>query len=138
VFAIDGNEYKFIDRNKRAYTSFDVYKNTNTLPKSAMLYPRNGKYTPDENNEDKRVILEVGESPDAKLDERVLAVAKSVVTVAGIVMSVSGVVTFFAPTLLNSTVMAVRQAGSFILAGHSFSRQISGNISQFCAIYYHI
>ena len=62
----------------------------------------------------------VGETPSTKLFARVLDLHSKVVTVAGIVLSVTGVVTFMAPSLLTATVAKISACGSFYLSGCSF------------------
>ena len=42
----ENNIRKFIDKSGRTYRSFEDYKSSNTLAKAAMLYPKDGTYTP--------------------------------------------------------------------------------------------
>jgi hypothetical protein len=81
-----------------------------------MMSPKDGSYTP-ENSE--AVILELSETPSTSLLSRVKSLTDKVVTVSGIVLSVSGVATCLAPALLSARVATVLKTGSFFLSGYS-------------------
>ena len=118
VFRINGRK-KYIDKNGRTYVDFQDYKEKNTLNRAATLGPVNGTYIVAEENNNGRVPLELGETPSCDLSQRIKTIGDTVVMVGGIVLSVTGVVTFFAPALFSARAMAVIQAGSFFLTGHS-------------------
>ncbi|CAM4827068.1 unnamed protein product [Rotaria magnacalcarata] len=113
VFVINDHR-KLIDKDGRTYANFQDYKENNKLPKAATLAPKNGTYTPAQTI-DGRVPLELGETPATSLLKRAKDVVDTVVMVGGMVLAVTGVVTFFAPALFSATAMSVIQAGSFFL-----------------------
>lgn len=77
------------------YQDFQDYKDNNKLEKAAMVAPKDGTYTPDIlDTKDKRVVLELCETPSTKLLKRIGVITDNVISVAGVVLSVSGVVTF--------------------------------------------
>ncbi|UJR11289.1 hypothetical protein I4U23_015470 [Adineta vaga] len=119
VFVINDRR-QFIDKGSRVYANFQDYKKNNNLPKAATLCPKNGTYTPAETS-DGRVPLELDETPSTGLLKRIKDVTDTVVMVGGIVLSVTGVVTFFSPALFSARAMNVVQTGSFILSGYSLS-----------------
>ncbi len=121
VFVVNGkrNQRIFIEKDGRTYVNFEDLKANNQLPKGPMLYPRDGTYTPADSKATDPVVLEVNETPSTGFLQRVKVIADTVVMVGGIVLSVSGVVTFFAPALLTTTVGLVMQTGSFILSGYT-------------------
>ena len=85
-----------------------------------MISPKDGTYTPSSSvASNGRVVLEVSETPSTTLSKRIGVIADNLVMVGGIVLSVAGVVTFFAPALLTATVATVVQTGSFILSSYS-------------------
>lgn len=85
-----------------------------------MIAPKDGTYTPaDSNRIDNCVVLEVGETPATSLGERIGKLVDNVAMVGGMILSVSGLVTYLAPTLLGATVTSVMSTGSFFLSGYS-------------------
>lgn len=121
VFVIKdkNNQRKFIDRDGRVYVDFADFKENNKLAKAAMIAPKDGTYTPPLSKKDEPVVLELSETPATTLLKRIGALTENVISVGGVVLSVTGVVTFFAPALLTATVASVVQYGSFILSGYS-------------------
>jgi hypothetical protein len=117
VFVINDGR-KFIDKDGRVYANFQDYKENNKLPKAAILAAKDGTYTP-ANTSDGRVLLELDETPSTGLLTRIKDVTDTVVMVGGVVLAVTGVVTFFSPALFSATAMYVIQTGSFILSGYS-------------------
>jgi hypothetical protein len=113
-------EIKYIDASGRVYADFEDFLNTNQLAKAAMLYPQKGNYF--SQDADKPVTLVVDETRSTQLLPRVLKIVETVVTVAGVTLSVAGVVTYFRPDLLSKTVSMVMQAGSYFLNGYSIYR----------------
>lgn len=120
MFVIEGknNAPTFVDKDCRVYENFEDYKSHNKLPRGPMIYPRDGTYTPEYEN-DGRVVLQVGETPSAGIFQRTVDVCSAIVMVGGMALSVTGVVTFFAPSMLTQTVAKVMQYGSFALSGCS-------------------
>lgn len=109
---------KYIDKDGTIYDDFEDYKKNNKLPKGPTIAPKDGTYTPQPNGHNK-VELESGETPAASFLKRVKVVTDTAAMLGGMILSVAGVVTFFAPALFSATTMAVIQAGSFILTGYS-------------------
>ncbi|CAF1263281.1 unnamed protein product [Didymodactylos carnosus] len=124
VFVINDRR-QFIDKDGRVYANFQDYKENNKLPKAAILAPKNGTYTP-ANTSDGRVPLELDETPSTGLLKRIKDVTDTVVMVGGIVLSVTGVVTFLSPALFSARAMSVIQTGSFILSGYSLYGAATG------------
>lgn len=121
VFVVDGKhgQLSFIEKDGRTYSSFEDFKSRNQLPKGPMLFPRGGTYTSLFNQVNGRVALDVAETPSTEFLPRLKAVTDTVVMIAGIGLSVSGVVTCFAPSLLTKTVAMAMRFGSFALSGYS-------------------
>ena len=107
---------RYIDRDGKTYQNFDDYKQNNNLPKGPMLAPQNGSYVPGDSNE--KVQLVSGETPAAGALRRIRAVTDTIATVAGIALSVAGVVTCFSPAMFSAAAMSVIETGSFILTGY--------------------
>ncbi|KAL3276656.1 hypothetical protein HHI36_012026 [Cryptolaemus montrouzieri] len=76
-----------IDHSARVYQSWEEYLCRNTLPKCLMVFPRNGRYTGDENG---KVILESRASPSCGVRARVLA--RTDVASTGLGIASAGVV----------------------------------------------
>ena len=87
----------------------------NTLPRAAVISPKNGTYTPADN----KVVLELSETKASEFLQRVKTIADVCVTVGGVVLSVTGVATCLAPALFTKRAMAAIQMGSFILSAYS-------------------
>lgn len=81
-----------------------------------MIFPKNGTYIPEDDN---RVPLDCAETPAASVGSRIKALTDKAVMVGGMVLSVTGVVMFFAPAAFSATATAAVQVGSFILTGYS-------------------
>jgi hypothetical protein len=113
-----------MDKNGRMYQDFDDFKENNKLPKSAIIAPRNGTYTPSkkELDKDERIVLEVMESPSASILSRIVDITQTVVSVAGIAMSVTGVVSCLRPQLFSKAAQTAIKYGSFALSGYTISK----------------
>ena len=112
---------RYTDRDSKAYQNFDDYKQNNNLPKGSMLAPQNGSYVPGDSNGDSngKVQLVSGEIPAAAPLRRITAVTDTVTMVAGIALSVAGVVTFSSPAMFSLAAMNAIEMGSFALTGYS-------------------
>ena len=120
VFAVK-NGRKFVDKDANIYPDFEDYQNNNRLPRGPMLFPCNGSYTPP-GGDGGGVPLSSGETPPAaSVIKRIRAVTDTVAMVGGMVLSVTGVVAFFAPGAFSQAVKTAMDVGSFILSTYTIA-----------------
>jgi hypothetical protein len=88
-----------------------------------MMYPSNGTYTPPVagggggGGDD--VPLRSNETPASSVLQRIKAVTDTAIMIGGMVLSVTGVVSYFAPNLFGEAVKTAMTVGFYILSGYS-------------------
>jgi hypothetical protein len=119
VFVIkskEGESNKYINTKKRVFPSFDDFIKDNDLPEGHMIYPKNGTYTPSQDEKMENKVVLISSKTSGSILRRT---CEGIITMSGTCLMFFGPVSLLPIGGLSKYVAFVLEYGTYIVSAAS-------------------